>query len=63
MYGTPYPEGMAAYFPALSADQTPFYTSAVSILSVLEHFLRSLSKLYKLHTLVYRAFVVYLSNL
>lgn len=30
MYGSPYPEGMAAYFPALSADQSPFYTSAVS---------------------------------
>lgn len=30
-YGAPYPEGMAAYFPALGADQSPFYTSAVSI--------------------------------
>ncbi|XP_065210554.1 homeobox protein caupolican isoform X2 [Planococcus citri] len=30
MYGTPYPEGMAAYFPALGADQTPFYTSAAA---------------------------------
>lgn len=34
MYGSPYPEGMAAYFPALSADQSPFYTSAVSIFSI-----------------------------
>lgn len=31
MYGTPYPEGMAAYFPALGADQAPFYSSAVSV--------------------------------
>nr|CAI5825199.1 unnamed protein product [Callosobruchus analis] len=30
MYSAPYPEGMAAYFPALGADQPPFYTSAVS---------------------------------
>jgi len=30
MYSAPYPEGMAAYFPALGADQAPFYTSTVS---------------------------------
>lgn len=30
MYSAPYPEGMAAYFPALGADQPPFYTSTVS---------------------------------
>lgn len=30
MYSAPYPEGMAAYFPALGADQAPFYSSAVS---------------------------------
>jgi len=29
MYTAPYPEGMAAYFPALGSDQPPFY-SAVS---------------------------------
>lgn len=33
MYSAPYPEGMAAYFPALGADQAPFYTSAVSTYS------------------------------
>lgn len=32
MYSAPYPEGMAAYFPALGADQAPFYTSTVSVL-------------------------------
>lgn len=31
MYSAPYPEGMAAYFPALGADQAPFYTSPVSL--------------------------------
>ncbi|KAL3284320.1 hypothetical protein HHI36_018484 [Cryptolaemus montrouzieri] len=31
MYSAPYPEGMAAYFPALGADQAPFYSSPVSI--------------------------------
>ena len=30
MYSAPYPEGMAAYFPALGADQAPFYTTPVS---------------------------------
>ncbi|KAJ9591137.1 hypothetical protein L9F63_002323, partial [Diploptera punctata] len=27
MYSAPYTDGMAAYFPALGADQAPFYTS------------------------------------
>ncbi|KAK3932130.1 Homeobox protein araucan, partial [Frankliniella fusca] len=27
MYSAPYPEGMAAYFPALGADQPPFYST------------------------------------
>uniref|UniRef100_A0A1B6E4I8 Homeobox domain-containing protein n=1 Tax=Clastoptera arizonana TaxID=38151 RepID=A0A1B6E4I8_9HEMI len=27
-YGAPYPESMAAYFPALGPDQPPFYTAA-----------------------------------
>jgi hypothetical protein len=30
MYSTPYTDGMPAYFPALGADQAPFYTSTVS---------------------------------
>lgn len=30
MYSAPYPEGMAAYFPALGGDQPPFYTPTVS---------------------------------
>jgi hypothetical protein len=30
MYSAPYTDGMAAYFPALGADQAPFYTSTVS---------------------------------
>ncbi|KAE8748262.1 mirror [Frankliniella occidentalis] len=30
MYSAPYPEGMAAYFPALGADQPPFYSTPVS---------------------------------
>ncbi|KAJ1525106.1 hypothetical protein ONE63_009948 [Megalurothrips usitatus] len=30
MYSAPYPEGMAAYFPALGADQAPFYSAPVS---------------------------------
>lgn len=30
MYSSPYPEGMAAYFPALGADQAPFYSAPVS---------------------------------
>lgn len=30
MYSAPYPEGMAAYFPALGADQAPFYSPTVS---------------------------------
>ncbi|KAK9882302.1 hypothetical protein WA026_020412 [Henosepilachna vigintioctopunctata] len=29
MYSAPYPEGMAAYFPALGADQAPFYSTPV----------------------------------
>ncbi|XP_063236081.1 homeobox protein caupolican [Bacillus rossius redtenbacheri] len=28
MYSAPYGDGMAAYFPALGADQAPFYTAA-----------------------------------
>ncbi|XP_075228930.1 iroquois-class homeodomain protein mirror [Lycorma delicatula] len=31
MYSAPYPEGMAAYFPALGADQPPFYTSPAGL--------------------------------
>ena len=36
MYSAPYPDaataaGMAAYFPALAADQPPFYANTVSI--------------------------------
>uniref|UniRef100_A0A8D9A1Z8 Homeobox protein araucan n=1 Tax=Cacopsylla melanoneura TaxID=428564 RepID=A0A8D9A1Z8_9HEMI len=31
MYSAPYPEGMAAYFPALGADQAPFYSSAAGL--------------------------------
>jgi hypothetical protein len=34
MYSAPYPEGMAAYFPALGADQAPFYPNPVSELYV-----------------------------
>lgn len=30
MYSAPYTDGMSAYFPALGADQAPFYTSTVS---------------------------------
>lgn len=30
MYSAPYADGMAAYFPALGADQAPFYTPSVS---------------------------------
>lgn len=37
MYSTPYPEGMAAYFPALGADQAPFYSPTVSIFRSKEH--------------------------
>ncbi|KAF5279113.1 hypothetical protein FQA39_LY05791 [Lamprigera yunnana] len=37
MYSAPYPEGMAAYFPALSADQAPFYTSAAASLELKEN--------------------------
>lgn len=33
MYSAPYPEGMAAYFPALGADQAPFYTPTVRIIT------------------------------
>ncbi|XP_019872989.1 homeobox protein caupolican [Aethina tumida] len=31
MYSAPYPEGMAAYFPALGADQAPFYTPTAGL--------------------------------
>ncbi|XP_045464908.1 homeobox protein caupolican isoform X1 [Harmonia axyridis] len=31
MYSVPYPDGMAAYFPALGADQAPFYTSPAGL--------------------------------
>lgn len=31
MYSAPYADGMAAYFPALGADQAPFYTPSVSV--------------------------------
>lgn len=41
MYSAPYSDaaaataaGMAAYFPALAADQPPFYTNAVSMNTV-----------------------------
>ncbi|KAK5642847.1 hypothetical protein RI129_009014 [Pyrocoelia pectoralis] len=37
MYSAPYPEGMAAYFPALGADQAPFYTSAAASLELKEN--------------------------
>lgn len=30
MYSAPYPEGMTPYFPALGADQAPFYSPGVS---------------------------------
>lgn len=55
MYSAPYSDaaataaGMAAYFPALAADQPPFYSNAVSInnyiscsLLTLTNFLQSL---------------------
>ncbi|XP_060535602.1 homeobox protein caupolican isoform X2 [Cylas formicarius] len=37
MYSAPYPEGMAAYFPALGADQAPFYTSTAASLELKEN--------------------------
>nr|XP_023018835.1 homeobox protein caupolican [Leptinotarsa decemlineata] len=37
MYSAPYPEGMAAYFPALGADQAPFYTSTAAGLDLKEN--------------------------
>jgi hypothetical protein len=37
MYSAPYPEGMAAYFPALGADQAPFYTSTAAGLELKEN--------------------------
>ncbi|XP_065161269.1 homeobox protein caupolican [Atheta coriaria] len=37
MYSSPYPEGMAAYFPALGADQAPFYTSTAAGLELKEN--------------------------
>ncbi|GLV32244.1 mirror [Carabus blaptoides fortunei] len=37
MYSAPYPEGMAAYFPALGADQAPFYTSTTAGLELKEN--------------------------
>lgn len=37
MYSAPYPEGMAAYFPALGADQAPFYTTTVSFIKILNN--------------------------
>ncbi|XP_046677734.1 homeobox protein caupolican isoform X2 [Homalodisca vitripennis] len=36
-YGPPYPEGMAAYFPALGAEQSPFYTTAAAGLELKEN--------------------------
>ncbi|CAH1169722.1 unnamed protein product [Phaedon cochleariae] len=37
MYSAPYAEGMAAYFPALGADQAPFYTSTAAGLELKEN--------------------------
>ncbi|CAG9832678.1 unnamed protein product [Diabrotica balteata] len=37
MYSAPYPEGMAAYFPALGADQAPFYTPTAAGLELKEN--------------------------
>lgn len=37
VYSAPYPEGMAAYFPALGADQPAFYTSAAGGLDLKEN--------------------------
>ncbi|EEB19220.1 hypothetical protein Phum_PHUM562460 [Pediculus humanus corporis] len=31
MYSAPYADGMAAYFPALGADQAPFYTPSAGL--------------------------------
>ncbi|KAK6627406.1 hypothetical protein RUM44_009883 [Polyplax serrata] len=40
MYSAPYADGMAAYFPALGADQAPFYTPSGSRLKSVNRFLR-----------------------
>lgn len=55
VYSAPYPEGMAAYFPALGADQPAFYTSAVStfISSVFMSSSRSAAPLLTLHHCTY----------
>ncbi|XP_069701196.1 iroquois-class homeodomain protein IRX-3 [Periplaneta americana] len=37
MYSAPYTDGMAAYFPALGADQAPFYTSTAAGLDLKEN--------------------------
>ncbi|XP_044734459.1 homeobox protein caupolican [Chrysoperla carnea] len=37
MYSAPYPEGMAPYFPALGADQAPFYTPGAAGLELKEN--------------------------
>ncbi|CAG9858129.1 unnamed protein product [Phyllotreta striolata] len=37
MYSAPYPDGMAAYFPALGADQAPFYTPTAAGLELKEN--------------------------
>nr|CAD7399623.1 unnamed protein product [Timema poppensis] len=37
MYSAPYADGMAAYFPALGADQAPFYTATVELEEVNPH--------------------------
>ncbi|XP_076272803.1 iroquois-class homeodomain protein mirror [Rhynchophorus ferrugineus] len=37
MYSAPYPESVAAYFPALGADQAPFYTSTAAGLELKEN--------------------------
>ncbi|XP_050440279.1 homeobox protein caupolican isoform X1 [Adelges cooleyi] len=37
MYTAPYPEGMAAYFPALGSDQPPFYSAAAAGLDLKEN--------------------------
>lgn len=34
MYSSPYPEGMAAYFPALGTDQPQFYPNPVSYTNI-----------------------------
>nr|CAD7258530.1 unnamed protein product [Timema shepardi] len=37
MYSAPYADGMAAYFPALGADQAPFYTATAAGLELKEN--------------------------